>query len=458
MPPQFSSQSSLQSSTELRAREQSIIADGLQNFAVLAGKAMARGQGSKLWDVEGREYIDFIGGIGVNSLGHCHPHYVAALQKQAATLTVGSFTSEARVKFLELLRSVLPKHLTRVQMYSGGTEAVEAAMRLAKSYTKKWEFLSFWGGFHGKTMGTMALMGSTSKNGLGPFPPGNISAPYANCYRCPFNLKSDSCGLACAEFTRKTIKNQSTGALAAIVVEPMQGTAGNIPPPKGWLKAIADIAKEFDALLICDEMITGFGRTGTMFASPEMEVAPDIMTLGKGVAAGFPLSLLVCREELHSAKPFGAPSGSSSSYGGNALASAAALSTLEVILSERLCENSARQGEVFLARLRQFADKYSFVGDVRGKGLFLALELVQDHSTKEPLDPKYMKALYLNGVEKGFLSMSYAAAIRFQPALTISDDELGRGLDLLESTLDDLAAQLKRDGVRIERANPVGAH
>ena len=423
------------SSQSLRERESSIVSPGLQNFAILAGVAMEKGRGSRLWDVEGREYIDFIGGIGVNSLGHCHPRYVKALQSQVEKLTVGSFTTEVRVKFFELLRSILPKHLTRVQLYSGGTEAVEAALRLAKSHTKKWEFLSFWGAFHGKTMGTMALMGTTAKQGLGPFPPGNLSAPYPDCYRCPLAMKPDSCGMACVEFTRKAIKHQSAGSLAAIIVEPMQGTAGNILPPKGWLKAIAEIAKENDALLICDEMITGFGRTGTMFASPEMEVEPDIMTLGKGIAAGFPMSAMVCREEIAHAKPYANPSGSSSSYGANPMASAAALATLEILLDEKVTENSRARGEEFLARLQQLKDRFPFIGEIRGKGLFLAMELVSDRQTKKPLSTEATTRLFKLGVERGFLAMTYAPAVRFQPALTITKEELQLGLDLLESTL-----------------------
>ena len=290
-------------------------------------------------------------------------------------------------------------------------------------------------------MGTMALMGSTAKQGLGPFPPGNLSAPYPDCYRCPFNLKQDSCAMACVDFTRKSLKAQSAGALAAIVVEPMQGTAGNILPPKGWLKAIAEIAKENDALLICDEMITGFGRTGTLFASPAMEVEADIMTLGKGVAAGFPLSILACREELSTARPFGSPSGSSSSYGGNPLASAAALATLQVILDEGLHENSARQGEKFLARLKAMKEKYTIIGEVRGMGLMLAMELVENRETKKPLTAEKAMKLFKSGVEKGFLAMSYAPAVRFQPALSITDEELAKGLDLLEQCV----AELNRD-------------
>lgn len=423
-------------SMTLRERESRHLTPGLQHFAILAGVAIEKGRGSRVWDVEGREYIDLIGGIGVNALGHCHPKYVRAIQEQAEKITVGSFTTEPRVKLFEKLASVLPKHLDRIQLYSGGTEAVEAAMRLAKSHTKKWEFMSFWGAFHGKTMGTMALMGTTAKQGLGPFPPGNLSAPYANCNRCPLKLKYPTCGMACLDFARDSIKHQSAGALAAIIVEPMQGTAGNIIPPKEWLPGLKSIAKEFDALLIADEMITGFGRTGTMFASPEVGVEPDIMTLGKGIASGFPLSALACRADIADAKPFAAPSGSSSSYGGNPLASAAALASVETIVEEDLAGNSRRMGEVFLARLQKWKEKYPFVGDVRGKGLFLAMDLVSDREKNTPMSKEKTERLYQMGVEAGVLSMSYAASVRFQPALSITREELDLGLDRLEKTLD----------------------
>ena len=429
-------------SADLRSRENELLTPGLQNFAVLAGRAMERGRGSRLWDTEGKEYIDFIGGIGVNALGHCHPKYVKAITEQAEKLTIGSFTTEIRVKLLELLRRVLPPHLKRVQLYSGGSEAVEAAMRLAKSYTKKWEFMSFWGGFHGKTQGTMALMGTTAKQGLGPFPAGNLSAPYANCYRCPFNLKYPTCGMLCAEFVRDSIKHQSAGALAAIIVEPMQGTAGNVIPPKEWLPALQSIAKEFGALLIADEMITGFGRTGTMFASPTEGIEPDIMTLGKGIASGFPLSALVAREEICGALPYAAPSGSSSSYGGNPLAAAAAYASVSTIVDEKLVENSRAMGEIFLARLNTWREKFGFVGEVRGRGLFLAMELVSDRETKAPLSKEMTEKLFKAGVESGILAMTYASSVRFQPALTITREELETGLDLLEKTLEDLSRSI----------------
>jgi 4-aminobutyrate aminotransferase/(S)-3-amino-2-methylpropionate transaminase len=429
-------------SEQLREKENQYITPGLQNFAILAGKTMKKGRGSRIWDTENKEYIDFIGGIAVNAIGHCHPKYIETIKKQLEDLTVGSFTTEIRVKFLELLTSILPHPIKRVQLYSGGTEAVEAAMRLSKSYTKKWEFLSFWGAFHGKTLGTMGQMGTTAKQGLGPFAPGNLMAPYANCYRCPFKLKYPSCGMLCLDFARDTIKHQSAGALAAIMVEPMQGTAGNIIPPKEWLPGLQSIAKEFGALFIVDEMITGFGRTGALFASSDADIQPDIITLGKAIASGFPLSALACREDIASALPFAAPSGSSSSYGGYPLAAAAAYASVSIILEENLTQNSKQKGEVFLSRLQDWQKKFPFIGEVRGKGLFLAMELVESKESKKPLPKEKCEKLFKQGVDHGILAMTYAASVRFQPSLNITDEELNKGLNLLEEVLTDFGKTL----------------
>lgn len=425
-------------------REQKYLAPGLQGFALMAELVMEKGSGSWLTDVDGNEYIDFIGGIGVNGLGHSHPRYVKALQDQVAKLSVGSFTSEARAKLVEKVAEHAPgsgeKKLDRLQLYSGGAEAVESAMRLAKCHTGKWEFLSFWGGFHGKTLGTMALLGDGQKEKYGPFAPGMYSAgPYPDCYRCPLKLTPDSCGAACVDVFKKSAKTMTTGAVAAIIVEPMQGTAGNIVPPAGWLKAIKDVAKEMDALLICDEMITGFGRTGTWFASEAMGVEADIITVGKSFGGGFPVSGVLSTKEITSAEPWSKPSGSSSSYGGNPLAAIAALTTIQIIEEEKLCENSAHMGERLLGHFRRFQEKFPFVGEVRGKGLFLGIELVKDKKTKEPLAEKRMKQFYVDGVKRGFLAMSYKPTIRFQPALTIDADTLDAGAAILEELFTEMA-------------------
>ncbi|HEY3204814.1 MAG TPA: aspartate aminotransferase family protein [Thermoanaerobaculia bacterium] len=411
------------------------MAPGLQSFALYSGLAMARGEGSRIIDEDGNAYIDFIAGIAVGSVGHCHPHYVRALQEQAARLTFGSFTTEVRAKFLDLLASVTPKGLTRIQLYSGGSEAVEAAFRLAKSATKKFEFIGYSGAFHGKTGGVLPLLWGDFKNQLGPFAPGCYSAPYAYCYRCPLSLTYPDCGIACAEKTREVIQNQSGGEIAAIIVEPMQGTAGNVIPPPGFLPAVRAIAKEHGALFIADEMITGFGRTGKMWGVDHDGVLPDVMTIGKGMGGGFPLSAVVSTDELTKHPPFSKPSGSSSSYGGNPLASAAGLASLEIILAENLVANSERTGRAMLARLQAMQEKHRIIGDVRGKGLLLGIELVKDRRTKELVSKDLTKALFQECLRRGLLAMVYSPVIRLNPPLNISEETALEGLEIFDEAL-----------------------
>jgi 4-aminobutyrate aminotransferase-like enzyme len=426
--------------TALEARH---MAPGLQSFALYAGLAMARGEGSRIFDEDGNGYIDFIAGIAVGSVGHCHPHYVKALQEQAAKLTFGSFTTEVRANFLNLLASRTPPGLSRIQLFSGGAEAVEAAFRLAKSVTKKHEFVGYSGAFHGKTGGVLPLLWGEFKDGLGPFVPGTYSAPYAYCYRCPLNLTYPDCGLACAEKTREVIKNQSGGDIAAIIVEPMQGTAGNVIPPAGFLPAVRAIAKDAGALFIADEMITGFGRTGRFWGVDHDGVVPDVMTCGKGIGGGFPLSAVVSTEDLTKATPFANPSGSSSSYGGNPLASAAGLAALEIIVKEDLAANSEKVGAAMLARLQAMQEKHRIVGDVRGRGLLLGIELVKDRRTKELVSKEFTRALFQKCLRGGLLAMSYAPVIRLNPPLNITREMALEGLDILDEALGATAREWK---------------
>ncbi len=412
------------------------MAPGLQSFAQYAGLAMARGAGCTLYDEDGNEYIDFIAGIGVGSVGHCHPHYVEALKRQVERLTFGSFTTETRARFLELLASLTPEGLARIQMFSGGAEAVEAALRLAKAATGKREVIGFWGGFHGKTGGVLGLLGSEFKHHLGPFLPGQYLSPYADCYRCPLRLRYPDCGIACAEYVRDVIRYQTAGEIAAIIVEPIQGTAGNVVPPDGFLRAVQAIAREHDALLIVDEMLTGFGRTGTMWGCEHDGVIPDIMTVGKGMGGGFPLSGVISTDDLTSRKPWSNPSASSSSYGGNPLAAAAGLSALEIILKEDLIKNADRVGRIMLAGLEAMKDKHRCVGEVRGKGLMLGMELVRDRKTKEPISKEFTRTLYQECLRRGLVAMTYSHAIRINPPLVIREETALAGLTILDEALE----------------------
>src|SRR5438309_6143217 len=281
----------------------------------------------------------------------------------------------------------------------------------------------------------MPLLGSDFKHHLGPFTPGRYLSPYADCYRCPLKLRYPDCGIACAEFVRDVIRFQTAGEIAAIIVEPMQGTAGNIIPPEGFLRAVAGIAREHGALLLCDEMITGFGRTGAMWGSDHDGVVPDIMTVGKGVGGGFPLAGVISTDDITASKPWSNPSYSSSSYGGNPLASAAGLAALEIIVKEDLVKNAERVGKVMLARLEAMKEKYRCVGEVRGRGLMLGIELVRDRATKAPLPKAVTQALYQECLRRGLVAMTYSPSIRINPPLVIREEQALAGLAILDEAL-----------------------
>jgi 4-aminobutyrate aminotransferase-like enzyme len=432
-------------STALRAREDAHVAPGLQGYAVMAGVAVERAEGSTVTDVDGNTFIDLIGGIGVNALGHAHPGIVAALSAQLLKASVGSFTSPARVDLVERLAAHAPGGgaVHRVQLYSSGAEAVESALRLAKSHTGKHEFVSFWGGFHGKTMGALSLMGSTFKEHLGPMVAGNHQIPYADCYRCPLGTTHPACGLACVELGKKHLKNASSGAIAAFIAEPMQGTAGNVVPPDDFLPAVAETARDLGALFIADEMITGFGRTGRYWGAEHSGVVADIVTIGKAFGGGFPLSGVLTTDAIASAKPWSNPSGSSSSYGGNPLGAAAGAAALRIIDEERLVDNAREVGALLLAELQPFVDDYPFVGHVRGRGLFLGVELVRDKATKQPLSRAVTRRIFDECVARGLFTMAYAPSFRLQPALTLDADTAREGVAILREVFD----LVKREGL-----------
>jgi len=430
-------------SRRIVAEERAYIAPGLQRIAQLSELALVEGRGCRLRDADGNDYLDFFAGVAVASLGHSHPRFVQALTEQLGRLAVGSFTTVARLQLLKLIAELAPGALCRTQLYSGGAEAVEAAIRLAKAHTKKFEVVGFWGGFHGKTGGVMGLIGDPWKQQWGPLAVGTHLVPYADCYRCPFKLEYPSCGMHCLDFARASIKSTTAGSIAAILVEPMQGTAGNIVPPPEFLPGVAAIARDNEALLIADEMITGFGRTGSMFGCDHSGVVPDVMTIGKGLGSGFPVSGLISTDAITTALPFAKPSSSSSSYGGNPLAATAALTTIETIIDDDLVANAERVGAFLLRELRSLQEKYAFIGDVRGSGLMLGIELVRDRVSKEPLSSEAMEYFFLEALRRGLLTMGYVSRIRINPPLILSETEARDGIVILDETF----AALERSGL-----------
>ncbi|MEE8424554.1 MAG: aminotransferase class III-fold pyridoxal phosphate-dependent enzyme, partial [Elusimicrobiota bacterium] len=266
---------------------------------------------------------------------------------------------------------------------------------------------------------------------------------YPNTYRPPFKADdAEDLGAQCLEFLRTMIKKSTAGALSAIIIEPFQGTAGNVIPPKGFLEGVRTIAHEHGALLIADEMITGFGRTGKWFGVQHEDVSPDIMTVGKGMAGGFPVSGLISTEEISKSKPFANPSGSSSSYGGNPLASAACNATLKIVKKERLVEKSRRMGVHMLKRLKAMQEKYPFLGDVRGTGLMIGVEFVLDPKTKEPLPKPLCRRIFDEALMRGLVTMAYSPVLRINPPLNITEKEADRGLDILDETFAAVAKEI----------------
>jgi 4-aminobutyrate aminotransferase/(S)-3-amino-2-methylpropionate transaminase len=419
--------------------EQQFIAPGIQTIALLSQLSIAHGRGSTLTDVDGRTYLDLNAGVSVASLGHAHPRYVAALTKQLEAVSVGSFTSEPRAELVRLIAELAPGELSRTQFFSGGAEAVEAAIRLARSFTKRTDVVGFTGGFHGKTAGVLPISDVDWKTLIGPLPAGHHLAPYADPTR--FEGSADDCREAAIKALRRVIEKQIAGRPAAIVIEPIQGTAGNIVPPPGFLREVCEVAHEYGALLIADEMITGFGRTGKLFGCDHDEIVPDIMTLGKGMASGYPVSALVSTDEIMAAKPFSLPSASSSSYGGNPLAAAAALVTIQTIVADGLVENSVKVGNVLRSGLEMLAKKYRSIANVRGRGLLIGFDLVSDQETKALLPKERCIDFFKRGLAEGLIMMSYTPRVRVHPPLILSTEQANSALGIIDRVLGRLEAE-----------------
>jgi 4-aminobutyrate aminotransferase / (S)-3-amino-2-methylpropionate transaminase / 5-aminovalerate transaminase len=423
--------------------EAQYLAPGTQSVALYSKLCMDRGEGAVLWDIDGNRYVDLLAGVGVASLGYAHPRYVAEMTKQLERVHVGSFTSEHRAALVKLIAELAPGDLSRTQLYSSGAEAVEAAVRLAKAATGRHEVVGFWGGFHGKTGGVLPLLSGSFKHGLGPLTPGNYSSPYASCARCAFGKTFPSCEWHCVDFLKAKIAAETTNDVAAIIVEPIQGTAGNIVPPPGYLRELRAYATEIGALLICDEMITGFGRTGKMFASEHDAVVPDVLLVGKGFGGGFPVSGIVIREPIAFSKPWANPSGSSSSYGGNPLAAAAAHTTIRTIIDDGLVEHSRRLGAKMLEEMQRWEDEIPIVSDVRGKGLMIGMDLVVP-GTRKLLDKKITRSIFDTLLARGVIAMIYNPEVRINPPLVITEEQAMDALATLKAVLEEASARVRQ--------------
>jgi len=393
--------------------------------------------GCTVVDQSGREFIDCFSGIAVCNAGHCHPKVVEAARRQMEKLVhccTYVYYNPRAGELAKKLAEVTPGALQKSFFGNSGAEAVEGALRLAKQHTRRKEVVCLSRSFHGRTAATLSITGNRGrKKGSGPYLSGVAFAPTPYCYRCPFTLSHPGCGLACAEYMREVLQYNTAGDVAAFIAEPVMGEGGIIPPPEGYFKAAVEIVREDGALFIADEVQSGFGRTGKLFAIEHYGVEPDIMCMAKGIADGFPLGAFIATAEI--AEAF-TPGDHLSTFGGNPVSCAAALANLEVMEEEDLSGNAAKQGAVFMERLRALREELRLVGDVRGKGLMIGVELVKDEEKTPAADEaKQVRDLCReNGVLVG-RGGPLANVVRIQPPLVISDDEVGKTLEVLEKAL-----------------------
>jgi 4-aminobutyrate aminotransferase/(S)-3-amino-2-methylpropionate transaminase len=404
-----------------------------------------RGSGALLYDVEGRQYIDFAGGIAVMNVGHSHPKVVEAIKDQAEKLTHTCFMVlpyEPAVRLAQKLTQTVPGGFPKAAlMLNSGAEAVENAVKIARYATGRPAVIAFENAFHGRTLLTMTLTSKIVpyKLGFGPFAPEVYRMPFAYCYRCPFNVSYPECGVQCADYLEHFLKTHvAPESTAALVAEPIQGEGGFITPPPEYFPKLKRICDKHGIVLIADEIQTGMGRTGTLFAMEHWGVEARLTTVAKSLAAGMPLSAVVGDKEMMDRVH---PAGLGGTYGGNPVACRAALAVFEAIESEKLLQKAQNLGRKLKERLDRFHQQFEMVGDVRGIGPMLAMELVKDRETKEPAADE-AKALVGFCRERGLIILScgtYANVIRLLMPLVIEDEQLERGLDILEEGLGRLA-------------------
>lgn len=393
--------------------------------------------GALVRDADGNVFIDLSSGVVVANLGHCPPPVVAALQEEAGRLMhFFDFATPVRAVFFEALAATLPPGLQTFQMYTTGSEAVEAAIRLAKSYTGNYEVVSFHRAWHGRTHGSMSLMGASPlKHGYGPYAPGVIRSFNAYCYRCPLGLSRDTCGIDCARSLERTYEECGEGRLAAVIIEPVQGVGGVIPHPPEFLAHLRAFCDRTGALLIFDEILTGVGRTGSMWAFERSGVVPDVLLAGKGLGSGYPLALIASRREVLDADPFGRPGAGASTFASGNLACAAGAATLSMLADGAVLANAAKVGEAMKDALQDVQLRHPLVGDVRGVGLLLGVELVADRVTRARPAPSVPRALLGALARRGVLTSGAGPVLRITPPLVISEALALRAVDLLDDAL-----------------------
>jgi 4-aminobutyrate aminotransferase len=399
---------------------------------------IARGEGAYVEDVDGNVFLDCTAGIAVVSTGHSHPDVVQAIAEQAGKflhMSGTDFYYEPQVRLGEVLSEIAPMPGPHRSFFANsGTEANEAALKLAKFYTKRHGIIAFLGSFHGRTMGALSLTASklTQRRGFAPFVPGTYHAPYANCYRCPVGREPESCAAECLRFIEEQLLVHliSPDEVAAIVVEPIQGEGGYVVPPDVFLQRLREITSTHGMLLVVDEVQSGMGRTGRMFAIEHTGVEPDVVTMAKGIASGLPLGVATARSEMISWPP----GTHASTFGGNPVACAAALTTIR-LLRETLVRNAEVVGAHLIAGAGALMEKHALIGDVRGRGLMVGIELVRDRQTKERATAE-RDAVVRECFMRGLLVLGAGQnSIRLCPPLVLTTAQADTALGILDAAI-----------------------
>ncbi|MFZ2624691.1 MAG: aspartate aminotransferase family protein [Propionibacterium sp.] len=403
-----------------------------------------RGEGAMVEDVDGNRFLDWVGGVGVLNIGYSHPEVVEAVKEQAGRFfhaMANIVTNEGYVALAEQLakRAPVRGEKSRTFFANSGAEADENAVKIARAFTKRPNIIVFSGAFHGRTLLTMAMTSKKAySKGMGPFPDGVCRAEFPNLYRAPGALEGQAAIDYYVERLEEVFEEASPAEyVAAVVVEPVQGEGGFIPAPIAWVKALRRICDEHGILLVADEVQCGYGRSGRLFATEywkDAGAAPDIITSAKSIAAGIPLSAVVAREEIMESVPGGVIGGT---YNGNPLACAAGLKVLEIMDRDRLPQRALEIGKIVTERYHEMAERFDVIGDIRGLGAMIGLELVKDRATKEP-DPELVTSVISDCASHGLLlenAGTYGNVIRFLAPLVITDAQLNAGLDILESAL-----------------------
>jgi 4-aminobutyrate aminotransferase/(S)-3-amino-2-methylpropionate transaminase len=409
------------------------------SFTKLEPIVIVEGRGATLWDMEGREYIDCYSGISVVNSGHCPQRVVEAIKRQAERLIhCGPYvyhtgpTTELAVKLAE----ITPPGLSKSFFGNSGAEANECALKLAKKFTKRHEIIALECSFHGRTIGTLSVTGQSRRRryDMGPYLPGVSFAPAPYCYRCPMGRSYPECDLLCARRVEEIIDYHTSNNVAALIAEPILGEGGIIVPPPDYFKVVREILDERDILLIVDEVQTGFARTGRMFAIEHYGVEPEIMTMGKGIAAGLPLGVCISRADIGDAFE---PGDHLSTFGGNPVCCAAALANIQIMEEEHLAERAEEKGRYLMKRLEELREAHSLIGDVRGKGLMVGVELVRDMGSKRPAADEASRVreeMRRGGILIGVGGVK-GSTLRLQPPLIIEVEQLERALNVLDAAL-----------------------